>query len=383
MNKHMHVALRLALLLVMVASLGVVSTDASAHDRGGDKPQVKVIASGLDNPRGMSFGPDGALYVAEAGRGGDNCIEIGTEEEPQQVCLGLTGAVTRIYRGRQMRVKEGLPSLAGAVEGNSATGPQDVVYTSQGLRVVIGLGGNPENRSLFPKEFQSLGKLIQLNRWRGAKTVVDVAGYELRNNPEPTAVDSNPYALLERGSKFIVADAGGNSLLEISKNGKIKTLAIFPPHLVDTPPDLPFPLPPQIPMEAVPNSVVVGPDGAYYVGQLGGFPFLPGESNVFRVRPGRDVEVFQSGFTSIIDIAFDRRGNLYVLEIAKNGLLAAEMGGDFSGALIKVSKDGTRTTVLEEGLVAPTGMVIDKEGNIYVANQGVFAGQGEILRIRP
>ena len=31
---------------------------------------MQVIASGLDNPRKLAFGPDGALYVAEAGRGG-------------------------------------------------------------------------------------------------------------------------------------------------------------------------------------------------------------------------------------------------------------------------------------------------------------------------
>ena len=30
----------------------------------------QVVASGLDNPRGITLGPDGTLYVAEAGRGG-------------------------------------------------------------------------------------------------------------------------------------------------------------------------------------------------------------------------------------------------------------------------------------------------------------------------
>src|ERR1700677_1452809 len=31
---------------------------------------VSVYATGLNNPRGMKFGPDGALYVAEGGMGG-------------------------------------------------------------------------------------------------------------------------------------------------------------------------------------------------------------------------------------------------------------------------------------------------------------------------
>ena len=31
----------------------------------------RVVMTGLDNPRDLAFGPEGALYVAEAGRGGD------------------------------------------------------------------------------------------------------------------------------------------------------------------------------------------------------------------------------------------------------------------------------------------------------------------------
>ena len=36
-----------------------------------------VIASGLQSPRGLKFGPDGMLYVAEAGTGGTNST-VGT-----------------------------------------------------------------------------------------------------------------------------------------------------------------------------------------------------------------------------------------------------------------------------------------------------------------
>ena len=73
-----------------------------------------VIASGLDNPRGLAFGPDGALYVAEAGRGGTSTLcDVGGNGQPR--CYGPTGAITRITGiGVHDRIVTGLPSLAGA-----------------------------------------------------------------------------------------------------------------------------------------------------------------------------------------------------------------------------------------------------------------------------
>src|SRR6266540_1196878 len=42
-------------------------------------PEVTTVATGLDNPRGLGFAPNGALYVAEAGRGGDGPCFPGPE----------------------------------------------------------------------------------------------------------------------------------------------------------------------------------------------------------------------------------------------------------------------------------------------------------------
>jgi hypothetical protein len=50
----------------------------------------------------------------------------------------------------------------------------------------------------------------------------------------------------------------------------------------------------------VPNAVTIGPDGAYYVGQLTGFPFIPGAANVFRVPAGGGAPTpFLTGFTKV------------------------------------------------------------------------------------
>jgi glucose/arabinose dehydrogenase len=60
---------------------------------------VTTVMGGLDNPRGLAFGPEGGLYVVEAGRGGSTCVPWrGTT-----FCHGSTGALTRLWRGTQER----------------------------------------------------------------------------------------------------------------------------------------------------------------------------------------------------------------------------------------------------------------------------------------
>ena len=74
---------------------------------------------------------------------------------------------------------------------------------------------------------------------------------------------------------------------------------------------------------------------------------------------------------------------MYVLEIARNGLLAAFVFGDWTGALIQVAPDGTRTEIASNALFAPGGLAIGKDGALYVTNNSIFSGTGEVVRIEP
>ncbi len=343
---------------------------------------LRVVASGLDNPRGIAFGQDGALYVAEAGAGGAGPCAPGPEGA--EVCFGPSGAVTRIWRGTQQRVLTGLPSEAQA-GGTSAFGPSDVSLTGARQYVLVnGPFGGPETRQRFGPGAEAFGRLLRVTG-HTVRFVADFPTFEADNNPDNGAgaepgleIDSNPNGLLARPGVRLVADAGGNDLLKVDATGNISVLAVFPVRLVPAPPGIPG-LPPQIPMQSVPTTVAVGPDGAYYVGELTGFPFPVGGARVYRVVPGEAPQVYASGFTNIIDIAFDRRGRLHVLEIAKNGLLS----GDLTGALLRVNRDGSRQTLASQGLVAPGGFVIAADGGFYVTNNGVFADTGQVVRISP
>ncbi len=163
---------------------------------------------------------------------------------------------------------------------------------------------------------------------------------------------------------------GGNDLLQIDQGGTISTLATFPSR-----PQGRF-------TDAVPTTVAVGPDGAYYVGELTGAPFVPGQANVYRVVPGQKPTIFASGFSFIIDLIFGPDGSMYVLEFATGDGLAPP------GDLIRVRPNGTTRTVVATGFFAPGNVTIGPDKRFYVSNCSIFPGRGpfpchgEVVRFR-
>ena len=346
---------------------------------------LEVVASGLANPRGLNFGPEGGLYVAEAGTGGTApCI---VNSNNQFVCYGETGAITRITLGgvpSQVRLVTGLPSLAappGATgAGASALGPHDVDFQGRGNGfVTIGAALDPARRfndaahPEFAAVGANVGRLVRFQpngKWSFAE---DLSAFEETANPDGGGVDSNPYGVLALPGRVVFTDAGGNSLNAVAANGSITNLAFFPNRTVGT-----------ATFQAVPTGVALGPDGDLYVGQLTGFPFLAGQANVYRVPAnGGTPEVFASGFTKIIDLTFGADGSLYVLQISSTAGPPPQGG---TGSLIRVSPDGTtKTTIVAPGggLVAPGGIAIDRDGSIYVTNLSVSPNAGTVVKIVP
>ena len=348
-------------------------------------PETTVaVASDLNNPRGLNFGPDAALYVAEAGSGGPGPCAEGPEGLR---CYGTTGSIARIdlRTGTMTRIATDLPSLAGE-DGSFATGVHDIYFQGLGNGfMTIGFGGDPAARANdFGLAGASFASMVHMNASGEWNLQEDLGAYEASANPTGDEVDSNPYGILALPGKQVVADAGANALNQVDANGTISTLATFPDRLVEAPPFLELPPGTLIPMDAVPTSVTRGPDGNYYVGQLTGFPFPVGGANVYRVpAQGGTPEVYASGFTAIIDVAFGSDGSLYVLEIAKNGLLDAFIFGDWTGGLIRVAPDGTRTEIAAGELLAPGGAAVGKDGALYVTNNSIFSGAGQVLSIAP
>ncbi|MEV6305262.1 ScyD/ScyE family protein [Actinoplanes sp. NPDC051861] len=127
--------------LIAVAVLLTAAPVQAADDP--ERPSRRTFASGLDNPRGLAFGPDGRLYVAEAGRGGRGPCRPGPDGRLR--CFGRTGAIAEIGAGGQRRIRRNLPSMA-FPQGGGAVGPSDVAVGPDGtLTHVMG-----EARVLIP-----------------------------------------------------------------------------------------------------------------------------------------------------------------------------------------------------------------------------------------
>ena len=347
------------------------------------EPEFSVIADGLDQPRHISVGGDGAIWVAVAGSGGDDpCVVVDVDPDTGEefsICFGNSGSIVRIADGEAETVVDGLPSY---LMGEDGVGIHDLAVTADGeIYAVIGLGADPDGRDAIGEVAAAFGLLVQFHEDGTWTEIADLAAYEGDENPEPSVVDSNPYALIIDGDNFIVADAGGNDLLQVTPEGEITTLAVFDSQMVDAPPFLELPEGTQIPMESVPTSVVKGPDGAYYVGELTGFPFAEGAARVWRVMPGEDPEVIETGFTNIGDVAFDSAGNLYVLEIVAGGLLNADPSNPASAAsaITRIAADGAQTSVATAGLIFSTSLAITADGSIYATNMAVFPDMGQVV----
>ncbi|MCW2665360.1 MAG: Gluconolactonase, partial [Frankiales bacterium] len=362
-----------------------------------------VVATGLDNPRGLEVGPGGSVFVAEAGAGGEQLVEGLVEGQPSFLCVGLTGGVTAVIGDVQVRLVNLASASAAAGEGSArhcestgrnATGPHDVALGNGSIGVTIGLGGTPETRQAMPAALRAQFGTVRMLRSRGTAVVADLVAYEGAANPIGP-VDSNPYGIarLSDGG-FLVADAGGNDLVHVggpSRSGTptVTTLTIFPnrpaqpfvpPSCVGTTvPAAAFP-PAGTPMapETVPTTVEVGSNGTFYVGMLTGFPFHQGAASILRVSPTGRQNTFASGLTHVVGLDIARDGSLYAVELSTASLLQAACGGPVPGDVVQF-RNGRRT-VVAAGLPAPGGVAVAPDGSFYVSVNSTSPGEGEVWR---
>lgn len=353
--------------LALLGPVAAMPADA-AHRPATRSPVIyRTVAHGLHNPRGVTFASTGAMYVAEAGKGGSGPCLLGGGGTT--VCFGRTGSVMRVQHGRQHRVLQGLASLADPASGQSALGPSGVVAVGTHTLVVsFGFGTSPAKRRRLPAVGRGeLAHLVTFDLRTGRRgDLGDLGRFERLANPVDVR-DTNPTGVVRAGRLgYLVTDSGGNTLVR-ARGGSVSRVAAFHDRTQGG-----------HRYQSVPTDVVRGPDGAYYVSELTGSPYLPGAARIWRVVPGHRPRVWARGLTCVTSLAFSGH-RLYAVQIADKGL--ADPSGPV-GSLRRVfpASSGRAPKAVATGLFAPYGLAIHR-GAAYVSIGSVQPRDGSVIRV--
>jgi hypothetical protein len=327
-----------------------------------------VYATGLNNPRGLKFGPDGAIYVAEGGTGGTAssagiCTQVVAPVGPYTG--GNTGRISRIgLQGARSTVVDGLPSSqTSSAQGSLVSGVADIAFVGSTMYALISGGGCSHGLPSSPNG------VIQVNVANGTWTQLANLSTFIASHPvaNPSSDDFEPdgtyYSLISLGDRLFTTEPNHGEIDEIDMNGTVRRVVdISESH-----------------GHIVPTALAYDRDQLYF-GNLFLFPVEVGSSNVFTYGSDKHIHVMVPQLTTVVGIAFDSQDRLYVLEMSAG----AGGPGPGQGMVLRVEYNGHLTTIAS-GFTFPTAMTFSPDGTtLYVTNLGFGfpAGSGQIVSVQ-
>ena len=358
-----------ALALLSPAVRAQLPVDASAA-----KPWV----SGFEGPRGLAFGSDGALYIAEAGTGGSTST-VGVCPQPALPVGpykgGTTARISKVdVHGVRTFLATGLPS---ALDGTGAVeGVADLTFLDGDLYALLAGGGCSHGNPDLPNG------IVKVNLKNGKWTyVTDLTAFYQEHPAAYVAVDFDtagvPYGMVAHDEKLFVIEANHGVLTATTPQGATE-------QVIDT----------SLAYGHVVPTTLASNGRNLYVGELGRFPITPTFDSIVTLSkdlvfldttPGLETKPSEigkfrianarAGFTTIVSLKFGYDGLLYALELSD----AAGNPAPGNGKVVRLEPNGAIVDVVT-GLNVPTGMAFGPDKALYISNWGA-GGPGAILRI--
>lgn len=326
---------------------------------------VSVFATDLNNPRGLKFGPDCKLYVAEAGLGGTEnydkqCPQLVPPDGPY---IGSTtgGRISKFGSdGVRITVTNKLPTTISHY--GDILGPSDVAFIGNTLYALL-FAGCGHGVPTVPTS------VVKMNS-DGTFTVIADLGAWLVAHPvaHPPTDDFDAegawYNMISVGNDLYVVDANHGVVVKVTTDGVITQVVDLSAKYGHN----------------VPTALAY--HGNLYVGNLGVSPFADGSSNIYKVTPGGQTKIVETGLTAILGLVFDNRDRMYVLETTTGKRGENEYTTPGTGKVVRVNPDGSKDEIAT-GLSNPTAIAYGPDGNLYVLNWGfgAAAGGGEMLKV--
>ena len=359
--------------LVLLTAAALAPSLASAQ-----QPTPTVIATGLEAPRGLRFGPDGALYVAEAGLGGKNstagqCTQVVPPVGPYTG--GSSGRISRVKNGQVTTVASGFPSAQDAM--GDLIGVADVAFLDGNLYALLAGGGCSHGNANAPAAIAKVDRAS--GKWQ---VIADLSAFIKKHpakfeSPDDFEPDGTFYSLIALNGDLLTVEPNHGQVLSVSRGGTIKQvidISASQGHIVPT--------------------SIAAYRGALYVGNLNLFPIDPQWARILTIAKGDfdDLDLApgfeqkgprvvnsKAGFTTVVGVDFGPDGLVYALELS-DGPGFPNVG---LGKVVRVKHSGDIEEVVT-GLNVPTGMTFAPDGRLYVSDFGAVPapafGIGRILR---